>query len=137
METSAMGNSEEEEKCLSVFDELQSIIDAAEDTKIDLEHRKRNMLEKLEESKEKETKEREESERDIQRETKKRSWTKEKKFKLDLEREIIDSEELKVEMGVNLESTYEEANTDDTVVRNYGNTVKLPKLELRKFDGNI
>ena len=71
METPAMSNSEEEEKCLSVFDELQSIIDVAEDTKIDLEHRKRNMLEKLEESKEKETKEREESERDIQRETKK------------------------------------------------------------------
>lgn len=39
--------------------------------------------------------------------------------------------------GVKMKSTYEEANTDDTVVRNYGNTVKLLKLELQKFDGNI
>ena len=40
-------------------------------------------------------------------------------------------------MGVKLKSSYVEGNTDDTVVRNYWNTVKLPKLELKKFDGNI
>ena len=40
-------------------------------------------------------------------------------------------------MGVKLKSSYVEGNTDDTVVRNCWNTVKLPKLELKKFDGNI
>ena len=29
------------------------------------------------------------------------------------------------------------SNTTDTVARNYGNTVKLPKLELKKFDSNV
>ena len=52
-------------------------------------------------------------------------------------RERIHLEKLKVEMGVKLKSSYVEANTEGTVVRNYGNTVKLPKLELKKFDGNI
>ena len=42
-----------------------------------------------------------------------------------------------VEMGVKLESSYVEGNAVDTVVRNYGNTVNLPKLELKKLDGNI
>ena len=50
------------------FDALQSIIDTAEDTKIDPEYHKRNVREKLEEKKEQEIKEREEHERDIQRE---------------------------------------------------------------------
>ena len=63
-------------------------------------------------------------------------WTKEKEFKLELERERIHLEKLKVEMGVKLKS-YVEANIEGTVVRNYGNTVKLPKLELKKLDGNI
>ena len=40
-------------------------------------------------------------------------------------------------MGVKLKSSYVEVNTKGTVVRNYGNTVNLPKLELKKFDGNI
>ena len=40
-------------------------------------------------------------------------------------------------MGVKLKSSYVEVNTKGTVERNYGNTVNLPKLELKKFDGNI
>ena len=65
-----------------------------------------------------------------------RRWAKEKKFKIELEREITNLEKLKVEIGVKLKSSYVEVNTEDTVVRNYGNTVKLPKLKLKKFDGN-
>ena len=65
-----------------------------------------------------------------------RRWGKEKKFKIELEREITNLEKLKVEIGVKLKSSYVEVNTEDTVVRNYGNTVKLPKLRLKKFDGN-
>ena len=56
----AVSNSEEEKKCLPVFDDY--VIDTAEDSKIYLEYRKRNMPEKFEEKKEKEAKEREESE---------------------------------------------------------------------------
>ena len=91
----------------------------------------------MEEKKEQEIKEREEHERDIQREMEEQRWTKEKEFELELERERIHLEKLKAEMGVKLKSSYVEANTKGTVVRNYGNTVKLPKLELKKFDGNI
>ena len=40
-------------------------------------------------------------------------------------------------MGVKWKSSYVKANTEDTVVRNYGNTVKLPQLELKKFDDNV
>lgn len=64
-------------------------------------------------------------------------WTKEKEFELDLEKEVIHLEKLQVDMGVKLKSTDEEANTDDTVVRNHRNTVKLLKPELQKFDSNI
>ena len=39
-------------------------------------------------------------------------------------------------MGVKLKSSYVEANTEDTAVRNYENTVKLPRLKLKKLDGN-
>ena len=83
-----------------------------------------------------EMKEREEGERDIQREMEERRWTKEKEFELEVERERIDFDKVKAEMGVKLKS-YVEANTEDTVVHNYGNTVKLLKLELKKFNGNI
>ena len=64
-------------------------------------------------------------------------WTKEKEFELDLEKEVIHLEKLQVDMGVKLKSTDEEANTDDTVVHNHRNTVKLLKPELQKFDSNI
>ena len=84
-----------------------------------------------------EMKEREERERDIQREMEERRWTKEKEFELEIERERIDLDKLKAEMGVKLKSSYVEANTEGTVARNYGNTVKLLKLELKKFNGNI
>ena len=43
----AVSNSEEEKKCLPVFDDY--VIDTAEDSKIYLEYRKRNMPEKFEE----------------------------------------------------------------------------------------
>lgn len=56
METSAVINSEEEEKYLSEFDKLQSIIDTAKNTKIDLEYRKWHIRAKLEEKKQQETK---------------------------------------------------------------------------------
>ena len=81
-------------------------------------------------------KEQEERERDIQREMKERTWTKEKEIELQDEREWIHLEKLKVEMGVKLKSSYVEANTEDTAVRNYENTVKLPRLKLKKLDGN-
>ena len=68
METSAVSKFEEEEKYLSEFDEFQSIIDTAEDTKIDIEYHEQNIREKLEEKKGSEIEEREEHERDIQRE---------------------------------------------------------------------
>ena len=68
VETSAVSKFEEEEKYLSEFDEFQSIIDTAEDTKIDIEYHEQNIREKLEEKKEPEIEEREEHERDIQRE---------------------------------------------------------------------
>ena len=97
----------------------------------------RNVLEKLEEKKEQETKEREERELGIQKEMEERRCTKGKEFELELEREKIHLEQLKVEMGVKLKSSNVEANIEDTVVRNYGNTGKLPKLELKRFDGNI
>ena len=60
VETSAVSKSEEEEKDLSEFNELQNIIDTVEDTKIDLEYHERNIQEKLKEKKEQEIKEREE-----------------------------------------------------------------------------
>ena len=50
-------------------------------------------------------------------------WTKEKEFELEVERERISLEKLKVEMGVKLKSSYVEGNTEDTVVRNYWNTM--------------
>ena len=68
VETSAVSKFEEEEKYLSEFDEFQSIIDTAEDTKIDIEYHEQNIREKLEEKKGSEIEEREEHERDIQRE---------------------------------------------------------------------
>ena len=68
VETSAVSKFEEEEKYLSEFDEFQSIIDTAEDTKIDIEYHEQNIREKLEEKKGPEIEEREEHERDIQRE---------------------------------------------------------------------
>lgn len=43
VETSAVSNSEEEEKYLLEFDELQSIIDTVEDTEIDREYHERNI----------------------------------------------------------------------------------------------
>lgn len=90
----------------------------------------------MEEKKEQEMKEQEERERDIQREMKERTWTKEKEIELQDEREWIHLEKLKVEMGVKLKSSFVEVNTEDTAVRNYGNTVKLPRLKLKKLDGN-
>ena len=39
-------------------------------------------------------------------------------------------------MGVKLKSSFVEVNTEDTAVRNYRNTVKLPRLKLKKLDGN-
>ena len=103
VETSAVSKSEEEEKHLSEFEELQSIIDTAGDTKIDLEYHERIIREKLEEMKEEEIKEREERERDIQREMEERRWTKEKEFELELEREKIHIVKLKVEFGSKIE----------------------------------
>ena len=90
----------------------------------------------MEEKKEQEMKEQEERERDIQREMKERTWTKEKEIELQDEREWIHLEKLKVEMGVKLKSSFVEVNTEDTAVRKYGNTVKLPRLKLKKLDGN-
>ena len=87
---------------------MQSIIDKAEDTKIDLEYHERNIREKLEE------KEQEERESNIQREMEEQRWTKEKEFKLEIEKERIHLEKLKAEMGVKLKSSYVEANTEDT-----------------------
>ena len=87
VETSAVSNSEEEEKYLLEFDELQSIIDTVEDTEIDREYHERNIRQKLEEKKEQEMKEHEERELDIQREMKERTRTKEKKIELQDERE--------------------------------------------------
>ena len=87
VETSAVSNSEEEEKYLLEFDELLSIIDTVEDTEIDREFHERNIRQKLEEKKEQEMKEQEERERDIQREMKERTWTKEKEIELQDERE--------------------------------------------------
>ena len=85
-----MSNFQEEEKFLSEFDELQIIIDMAQDTKIDLEYPERNIWEKLKEKKDQETKEREERECDIQREMEEGRWNKGKEFELELK--------LKVEM---------------------------------------
>ena len=87
---------------------MQSIIDKAEDTKIDLEYHERNIRGKLEE------KEQEERESNIQREMEEQRWTKEKKFELEIEKERIHLEKLKAEMGVKLKSSYVEANTEDT-----------------------
>ena len=132
----AMSNIKEEEKYLSKFDKLQNIIDIAEDTKINLEYPDRNIREKLEENEKQESKEQEKSKRDFQREMEERRWAKEKEFDLELERERIHLEKLNVAMEIKFKSSYVEANTEDTIVRNYGNTVKLPKLELKKLDGN-
>ena len=48
--------------------------------------------------------------------------TKEKEFELELERERIHLQKLKVKMGVKLKSSYIEANTENTKVRNYENS---------------
>ena len=87
---------------------MQSIIDKAEDTKIDLKYHERNIPEKLEE------KEQEERESNIQREMEEQRWTKEKEFELEIEKERIHLGKLKAEMGVKLKSSYVEANTEDT-----------------------
>ena len=87
---------------------MQSIIDKAEDMKIDLKYHERNIREKLEE------KEQEERESNIQREMEEQRWTKEKEFELEIEKERIHLEKLKAEMGVKLKSSYVEANTEDT-----------------------
>ena len=137
METSAVNKSEEEEKTCWNLTNCRALLKQLKIQKLTSStNHKRNIREKLEEKKEQEKKEREEHERDIQREMEERKWTKEKEFELELERERIRLEKLKVEVGVKLKSSYIEANTEGTVVRNYGNTVKLPKLELKKFDGN-
>ena len=75
---------------MSEFDELQIIIDMAQDTKIGLEYQEQNIWEKLKEKKDQGTKEREERERDIQREMEEGRWNKGKEFELELK--------LKVEM---------------------------------------
>ena len=126
METSVVSNSEEEEKYLSEFDELQSITDTK---MLKIRQLTSSTMNEIygrnwrRRKKQQDTKEREERELDIQGEMEELRWTKEKEFELEVERERISLEKLKVEMGVQLKSSYVEGNTEDTVVRNYWNTM--------------
>ena len=136
VETLAVSNFEDEEKYLSEFDQLQRIIDMTQDVKIDLGYRERNDGKNWRKRKKKKQK----SEKNVNV-TFREKWKKEggkkkinSKFNLKGKKLFREGKGL---YRVKLKSAYVEPNSEDTVVCNFRNIVKLQKLKLKKFKDDV